>query len=92
MGRVISTTTQKANKDYNCDACYWWNKAGFGLDECESIEQMVVFETAEKEGFKILRGQKYIKQIGINDGELCVYRARIDMNDICHQLDVFPDS
>lgn len=90
MDRVIRSATHIAKKTYNCDACYWWLRSGFTLDDCENEEQINAFIDARYDKWKILPGQRYRKIVGIYEGEIVTFKARIDMDDMCKQLDVYP--
>ena len=82
------TTIQMASKDYRCGAAEWIDNSGmdeedFGVVDWEIIQQ------ARKEKFMILKGTKYIKTKGIWEGEWEVFRARIDLDEICKKYDLY---
>lgn len=91
MDRVIRSSIHKARKDYTCDACFWWNRSGLSINDCVTEEQKQAVITAEQNKWKINKGQEYRKVIGIQDGELVTFKAGVDMDDVCYQLEVYPD-
>jgi len=82
------TTTQKANKDYHCDASDFITN--FSDDEF-SEEELTVIARARHEGFKILKGSSYTKTSGKWEGEFSTFRARHDLNKICMNHDAYEE-
>jgi hypothetical protein len=82
------TTTPVARKEYRCQAAEWLEN-----DDIEEFtqEEQVIYAAAERENFKILIGTKYIKTQGRYEGEFCVFRARIDLDNICRDNEVYQD-
>lgn len=74
-----------ARKDYNCSACEWIREDISGFEFAE-LRKIVM---ARKNGWKIKKGQRYIKQINICDGDFYVYKAIPDIHDICIEHDIF---
>jgi len=76
-----------ARKDYNCSACEWIREdlRDFTFAEFREIVR------AKRNGWKIKKGQRYIKQINICDGDFCVYKAIPEIHDICIENDLFDD-
>ena len=86
MFKLISTTIQKANKEYHCEASDWVDNIEF---DDYSLSDLKIIREARAEGFKILKGAKYIKIKSKMDGRLYVYRSRIDLNEICSKYDLY---
>lgn len=81
------STTSVARKDYCCDAAEWIENAiGY---YALSDEQLAIYEAAKLEGFRILKGTRYSRTQGFFDGEFCVFRARLDLDQICRDLGVY---
>ena len=91
MDRLLSTKLIKAKKKYRCDASEQWRRSGYSIDDCDTVEQKQIVETAEDESWFILPGQMYLKMVGIHDGEFCSYRARPEMDLVCHQMDMWSE-
>ena len=91
MDKIFSDKTVTAKKEYRCDACAQWDRAGYMLNDCETHEQRLKVASAEADGWKILPGQKYRKVTGINDGVFMTYRARLDMDDVCYDLNMWDE-
>lgn len=91
MDRVLSDELVQARKNYACDACYWWDRAGYGLDDCETSEQRLIVEAAQADKWRILPGQTYRKIKGIFEGSLTTYRARPGMQSVIEQLKLCED-
>ena len=91
MERVFTDKIVTAKKHYRCDASEQWLRAGYTVAECETAEQRLMVEAAEADKWRILPGQAYRKVTGIQDGELCTYRARPDMDAVCADLDMWDE-
>lgn len=86
------STSPKAKKDYHCDACHHlresWNDADISdlpNDEREAIE------LAKSHNWRILKGEKYVCQTGVYDGQYFTFRGIPAIVDICHKYELFPD-
>jgi len=86
------STTPKAKQDYHCHACKHiqcaWNDADINA---LPLEEKQAYELAKEHGFKILKGETYVHQYGIYDGNGYVFRGIPAMVDICHKYELFPD-
>ena len=91
MDRVLTSGLVQARKHYPCDACYWWVRSGYGLDDCETSEQRLIVEAAQANKWKILPGQKYLKVVGIWEGALTTYRAMPGMQTVLRELGLDED-
>jgi len=74
-----------ARKDHNCSACEWIREDMRDFTFAE-LREIVI---AKRNGWKIKKGQKYIKQINICDGDFGVYKAIPEIHDICIEHDMF---
>ena len=90
MGWDVATDTQPvARKDYHCQASDWINNMMVRNDL--TSDEREAYEKAEAEGWKILKGTKYIKTDGFWDGEPSVFRARPDMDAICKKYELYQE-
>lgn len=85
-------TTPIARKNYHCQASEFvleaWNEADIAaLPE----DERKAFDLAKSHNFRILKGERYIKQISIYDGEYGTFRGIPTMVDFCHKYELFPD-
>lgn len=81
MGDLISHSEPIAQKEYWCDAsAVFLNVSSADYLPDEDIPGYVA---AQMDGFKILPGQRYIKHVYRDGGELRTYRGRPDMDSIC---------
>ena len=91
MWKVCTVTQPVARKEYNCEASDWIDNT-IGWDESEFEPQDVeTIRKARAERFKILPGTKYVKVSGFWDGDTSVFRARIDLDDICKRYDLYQE-
>lgn len=63
---------------------------------CDIINELTFAEKRaivrmKKQKCKILPGQKYIKQANIFDGDFCIWKADLEMHDICVRLDLYSE-
>jgi hypothetical protein len=91
MDTLLSEKIVTARNNYACDACYWWLQSGLTADDLHSDDQRLILEAAEADKWMILKGQQYLRQTGVQDCQMTTYRARIGMNSVCTELDLFPD-
>lgn len=86
---ICTTTTPTARKDYPCEAsqliinvCDW---SMFTFAE----KRMLV--KARRDGWKIKKGQQYVKCSGKWEGEWTEFRARPEMNDLCQKYNIYQE-
>ena len=84
-----TTTIQVAKKDYGCDAVCWIDDSTEYLRGELSISELRSIARAKKDGWKIKKGMKYIKSVGKWEGRFEVFRARIDLSEICITHDLY---
>ena len=75
------TTEQVANRDYHCQSSDWINESDL-LGEL-SFSELRSIANAKRDKWKIKKGDRYIKTTGKFDGEFTVFRARLDLDKIC---------
>ena len=84
---LLKNKTQKAKKEYSCDACVWLFESdyryGLTISEYRSIIK------AQRNGCKILAGEKYVYQCGIYEGDFYVFRAIPDIHEICLKYEMY---
>ena len=86
---VLSESIPTARKDHECMACDFILASGIsGFGYSFSELRLIAKAKAKAKGYKILKGQKYIRQNNIFDGELYTFKAIPEMHDICikHEL------
>lgn len=87
-----TTTVQKANKEYHCDAASWIKNSDVGTNDFDFTEKdLATVKKAKSENWKIKKGTIYIKTTGMWDGEFSVFKARIDLNEICINYDIYEE-
>ena len=83
---IIHQSTQKANKNYICDACNFLfsysNYDGFTFTEKRAVVK------ARTNRQKILKGEMYIRQFNTDGGNTWTFRAIPEIHKICinHEL------
>ena len=78
-----------ARKEYWCDASEYVRES-LSQTEFTYAEYREIVK-AKRQGWKIKAGQKYVKQVQADGGEIITYRAIPAMNDLCNKYDLFPD-
>lgn len=79
---VLSESEPVARKEHDCVASEFilaCGVNGFGY----SFSELRAIAKAKKNNFKIVKGQKYIKQNNKADGELYTFKAIPEMHQIC---------
>jgi hypothetical protein len=89
MSENLRTTYPIARKKHDCNACDWIEPCLQDIF-CELTfkEKRAISRMKNQKG-KILPGQKYICSVGIWEGDFSVFKADIEMNDICVRLDLY---
>ena len=85
---VSTTTTHTARKEYHCDASDWITNGSMDERDFEPVDWQVI-QKAQVEKWKILTGTRYNKTTGLYEGEWTVFRAREDLDAICHKYDLY---
>lgn len=92
MTTILSTHKHIARKQYTCNACEWISEwiEGPGLWDyeftCAELREIV---KARRNAWCIMPGQEYIREVGIHDGELIVWRGLPAINAICRKYDIY---
>jgi len=79
-----------ARKAYPCGAYYWFDRSNYGQQDMEP-DDWVTVEAVRAEGCQILPGMQHIYQTSVGGDGWGEFRARQDMNAICHKYDLYPD-
>lgn len=88
MITVLSESTPIARKDHRCIACEWVFDAGHNIEDFSMREKRLLVK-ARKNKYKIVKGQKYIRQGNIQDGELYTFKAIPEIHQICLDHDIY---
>jgi len=94
MCDLVSQVTPIARKDHWCDASLWFREGLLGYyPSCTGLTFGELREVviARQEGWKILKGQRYIKQAVSDGGTLYTFKARPTIHQICIKYDIYPD-
>ena len=93
MTEILSQSTPTARKDYPCDACVWLLEFGNlrqiinELDLTFSEKRVII--RVFKDGRKIRKGNKYLKQNNKQDGRIYTFRAIPEIHDACIKKDMY---
>ena len=86
--KFTNTTTHKAKKEYHCNASDWIINGSMDERDFEPVDWQVI-QKAQVDKWKILPGTRYIKTVGIWEGSWQIFRAREDLDAICHKYDLY---
>ncbi len=87
----METTSQPvARKNYHCEAANWINSSGF-VEADYSPEDWAIIEKARAEDWEIKKGTKYTKTSGKWEGDFTTFRARLDLDEICQQYEIYQE-
>ena len=62
--QLLRDELRTARKHYQCDAYYWFDRAGFGRQDVGADDWLIV-EAVRSDRGKILPGKKYIYQVSV---------------------------
>lgn len=87
------TIVKRAQKEYECIASLWIaDIQRYWLNDMLTFSEKRAYIIAKRNGFRILPGETYVKQVQItDDGDLFTYRAIPAMNDICYKYHFFEE-
>ncbi len=88
--KILTEAIRKANKQHQCDACYWWDRSNHGEQDV-TPEEWETIQSAQQDGWKILKGQKYLFQSFVYDGMIQTFKGRTDVDAICRKYDLYPE-
>jgi hypothetical protein len=96
MNTLLRSETRKARKNHRCDACHWLLSESGDIDYLAREHGLTESEVsslklAEKNGWGIKKGDKYLYQTGKYDGEMCTFKAIPAVDDICQKYEIYPD-
>jgi len=85
---ILRNSNPTARKDYFCDACeYILNNGINGLGW--TISELRIIVKAKRKGYKIIKGEKYIHQVGIYNGDFGVFKAIPEIHELCLKYDLY---
>ena len=90
MITVLNESNPKAKKDYECDASEFILENG-KPDYFKSINEYRDYINAKNNRFKIKKGEIYLKQVNVQDGDFYVFRSIPSMHRICIKYDLYPE-
>lgn len=84
-------TYPKARKDYHCQASDCIDYIlGWDLSEYEEEDRPTIIQALNQER-KILKGTTYIRVTGMWEGEWSTFRARLDLDKICKNYNLYSE-
>jgi hypothetical protein len=66
-----------------------WLEHAWPLGDFLSFSEMREVVKAKRNGYRIRKGQQYVKQTGIYEGELVTFKAIPALHDICLRHDLY---
>lgn len=93
MSNVIGETTYpKARKDYRCMASEWITNGDLAetVYHCSYAEKRAIVR-AKRNGWKIKKGERYLRQCIVWEGRLETFRAIPAMHEICLKQDLYQE-
>ena len=86
-----TTSQPTAKKDYDCDAWPWINNGELLNQGILSVSDYRSIIKAQRNGFTIKVGEKYVKRNGKFDGDFCTFRAIPSLDDICQKYELYTE-
>lgn len=87
MNKILKEKLHKAKKDYVCSACYILLSADSFENLCTNYdltpEEVESFTKAKENNFMIKKGETYLYQVGIYDGDFYSAKAIPEIDEIC---------
>lgn len=89
MVEVIQQTEPTARKEHECHACRWIIERDGRRPDLGSFSNYRKWIEARDNGFKILPGQKYIRQTNKYEGVIYTWKAIPAIHQICCDLNLY---
>lgn len=91
MATILSDSKHVARKTYTCNACEWIeNVVVDNLHDyeftCAELREIV---KARRNGWRIVPGQGYRRQVTVEGGHLYVWRVLPAIDAICRKYDIY---
>ena len=86
---LIKEVESIARKEYQCNASLFVEPCLFDLIGDLSFSEKRAVVQARRDGWKILKGQRYIRQTIKFEGEISTVHSRVDMHRICLNHDLY---
>ena len=86
---VLSETTPVARKEHDCLACDWAMASGYNTPEDLTGDEWNCWLAAKENGFKIKKGQKYVRQNNKSYGDMYTFTAIPAIHNICLKYDLY---
>lgn len=90
MSELAITKIVKARKEHICQASHFINDSNYGEIDFDKKDWEII-QKAKSEEWKIKKGTDYIMTKVKWDGEFFVFRARIDLNEICEKYEFYKE-
>lgn len=91
MTTVLRKSKHIARKKYTCNACEWIDALlPYDLSDYEmTYTELKEIVKARRNGWQIVPGQQYIREIGIYEGDFYVWRGIPAIDAICYKYDIY---
>ena len=89
MIEVIRDSRPVAKKDYDCDACHYLLDNHGIQGNGFRIADLRLIVKAKRNGYRILKGQKYVYQVNKMAGDFYIYRAIPEIHDFCLKNEIY---
>lgn len=87
---IHETVIKKARRDHRCGACeFLSDDYRFGT---WTFAEMRLIIKAKQDGWKIKKGQSYIRQYNTESGEVWTFKCRPEIHQICIKHDLYPEN
>lgn len=90
MRDFFDMSTQVARKNYSCDACQALLDSGYRMIDFTFSERKDIVR-AQRKSWTIKKGQKYIRQVSVDNGEFSTYKAIPEIDKICFKYKLFSE-
>ena len=81
MDTLLTDARPKARKDHRCDAWHWI-EMGAPFDWLTFAEKREIIK-AKRNGYVIKKGDVYVRQSGLYEGEIITFKAIPGLHQIC---------
>jgi len=88
MVTVLSEGMPKARKAHRCDASECLLMAGIDVMDFTMTERRALV-MMRRNGWRILKGQRYTRQSNVREGRLYTFKASPEMHQLCLDYDLY---
>jgi hypothetical protein len=92
MGTILKEKVLTAKKIHNCNACICLRESNTDLFNQLTYKEKKAVVRMKKQKWKIIPGQKYLYMANTFDGDFVIFKADLEINEICLKYNLYQEN